>query len=112
LIVAAALVFVLAIWFGRRLRVSLKRGDDSVSVELGGQLQENSAGVPTINVGEGLIIENSKTGDIAGVESEQSGGALAGKQPIKLAQGARVTGSEVGDIVAIKQEASKSGKRK
>lgn len=93
-ILALAVVVIVALWKGQMVEVDLK--PPRLRFKRHG---ENSGGV---TVGSGMTIENSTTGDIAGVKSTGVGGPVGGEGTISVAQGARITGATTGDIAGVK----------
>jgi hypothetical protein len=57
----------------------------------------------SISVGEGMVIKDSKAGDIAGVKGA---GVAAPEGTVSVGKGAQISGSTTGDIVGVKQTGS------
>lgn len=93
-IVAGAVVVLLALWKGQFVEVELN------PPKL--RFKRRHEGGDGISVGAGMVIEGSRTGDIAGMKLD-GGGAAAPEGPVAVAAGARITGASTGDIVGVKQ---------
>jgi hypothetical protein len=80
------------------------------AVERTTSLKRNrSAGADAIKVAEGLVLEDSTVGDIAGRKGETAGtGEPAG---IEVAKGATIRNSKVGDIVGAKSSRPVKGRK-
>lgn len=95
-IVATAIVVVFALWKGQVVEVELKPPRLRFKRRGGGE----DTG---ISVASGMTIENSTTGDIAGVKTSAPHGPAETGDRVSVAQGARLSGARTGDIVGIKQ---------
>lgn len=100
LIVVVGIVVLVALWLGRRLRIS-RDADGSVSLEAG---DENSGrpAKPDIQVAQNLKSESLRAGDIAGVKSSGNDSPLEEVGDIDVANNAELKDAQVGDIVGVK----------
>ena len=95
-ILALAVVVIVALWKGQVVEVDLK------PPRLRFKRQGERGGAGTISVGSGMTIENSTTGDIAGVKTAGTGGPGGGQGTISVARRARIAGATTGDIAGVK----------
>lgn len=104
LIAAVAVVFALAVWFGRGITVRKDdKGFELTVQESNPQSKQNSSQQSNnqgVSVGEGLVIKGSKVGDIAGIKGASQSGE---NQPVTVAKNAQIEASEVGDIAGVKK---------
>jgi hypothetical protein len=97
-IVAVFVVVLVALWKGQMVEVELK--PLRLRFKRAGGAGEAGGG---ISVGEGMVIKDSKTGDIAGVKAA---GATSPGGTVSVGKGAQITDSTTGDIVGVKQAGS------
>lgn len=105
LIVVVGVVVLVALWLGRRLRIS-RDADGSVSLEAGDE-NSNQSDKPDIQVAQNLKSEGLSAGDIAGVKSTGNDSALKEVGDINVANNAELKDTQVGDIVGVKTGPSK-----
>lgn len=100
-IAAAALVLSLAIWKGRGLRLRHRNTDLSLRPGESPPNPPTRQGKARISVGERIVLDDVRAGDIAGIKSQ--GPLISGPDEIDVARGARLHRADVGDIVGIRQ---------
>jgi hypothetical protein len=91
-IVAGAAVVLFALWKGQMVEVELK--------PLRLRFKRAGEGATGVSVGEGMVIKESKTGDIAGMKGAA---APPPEGTVSVGKGAQITQSTTGDIVGVKQ---------
>lgn len=100
LVVAVAAVTSLALWLGRHFEVSWS----PFKVTVRGAIEPKKL---NINVAEGIEVERSRVGDIAGLKTSSSG-VTDLNADITAARNAKIRNASVGDIVGIKENKVKS----
>ncbi len=107
LIVVVGVVVIVALWLGRRLRLS-RDADGGVSIEADEAGGAESA-QPGIKVGEDIEISGGEAGDIAGYKVSAGTESATETGSIEVARGAKIRNkARIGDIVGVKIDGNKN----
>lgn len=105
IVIAVVVLTALAIWLGRKIKIS--KSNDGFTVETEAELKNKKN---DITVGDGLEIKTAKVGNIIGHQGEKLDLKNSSEQNIKVMNNGKIENSETGDIIGFTND--KNGEKK